>query len=581
MESLIRKLEGMSINNHFDCYIKDATFPNFKNIVPSTRISFDFPITFLVGGNGSGKSSILHALWGMPFRYSTSRFWFSTAVDPIEEGGEFGINQYWYTHWCKQLGRDLQTRKVRGRRRSDYWEPARALKSEGMDDLPVIISPETKDFRSKDRWNPVKREVIYLNFKCEFSAFDKFFYFATGLTNEERQDSIKRSAEKLKRVISSGRQTYKPGGKEAVFENRKLTRDELDAVSYILGREYVEATYVMHRLYGNMEAPSVIFKRKELVYSEAFAGSGELAVVRAVIEILRCKDKTLVLLDEPETSLHPGAQKRLLKFLLDQTIKKKLQVVASTHSPTLIENMPPKAIKAMEESISGRMQPVEVTHPQVAFNRLGHIERDKVVVAVEDDLLCALVEVAMIDLDPGEREAIKLYVPPAGASDIFKSLIPNCMYEERAIFFVVDGDQELSVSLDELDDLGAPALKQLYDAVKQDLECTPSYIENDPCRQKEYLSWIRDRVHFLDSICPELVLLRCLIGDDEANDIAKTNQQAKDALKNYFISSHLSHDAASLRFLAKLELGKVKNDNPSIIHLRETLRDIMRKQMLL
>jgi len=461
MESLIRKLEGMSINNHFDCYIKDATFPNFKNIVPSTRISFDFPVTFLVGGNGSGKSSILHALWGMPFRYSTSRFWFSTAVDPIEEGGEFGINRYWYTHWCKQLGKDLQTRKVRGRKRSDYWEPARALKSEGMDELPVIVSPKTKDFRSKDRWNPVKREAIYLNFKCEFSAFDKFFYFAAGLTNDERQDSIKRSAEKLKRVISSGRQSYKPGGKEAVFENRKLTKEELDAVSYILGREYVEATYVLHRLYGNMEAPSVIFKRKELVYSEAFAGSGELAVVRAVIEILRCKNGTLVLLDEPETSLHPGAQKRLLTFLLQQTIKKKLQVVASTHSPTLIEGMPPKAIKAMEESLSGRMQPVEVTHPQVAFNRLGHVEKDQVVVTVEDDLLCALVEVAMIDLDPGEMEAIRLYVPPAGASDIFKSLIPNCMYEERDIFFVVDGDQELSVSLDDLDDLGDVGLKQL------------------------------------------------------------------------------------------------------------------------
>lgn len=111
MEELIRKLEGMSIENHFDTFIRNATFPNFKNIVPFTRVDFDFPITFVVGGNGSGKSSLLHALWGMPFRSSTSRFWFSTAIDPIEEGGEYGINRYWYTHWCKDLKTYLQTKK--------------------------------------------------------------------------------------------------------------------------------------------------------------------------------------------------------------------------------------------------------------------------------------------------------------------------------------------------------------------------------------------------------------------------------------------------------------------------------------
>ena len=575
MEELIRKLEGMSIENHFDTFIRNATFPNFKNIVPFTRVDFDFPITFVVGGNGSGKSSLLHALWGMPFRSSTSRFWFSTAIDPIEEGGEYGINRYWYTHWCKDLKAYLQTKKVRGRRRSDYWEPARALKSDGMDELPPLTN-KNAPFRSKDRWNPVKRPVIYLNFKCEFSAFDKFFYFSTELSNEERQDSIKKSATKLHRVIENGLQSYKPGGKEAVFENRDLTDIELQWVSFILGREYSEATYVLHRLYGNMEAPSVIFKRKDLVYSEAFAGSGELAVVRAVIEVLKCEDNTLILLDEPETSLHPGAQKRLIHFLLDQIVKKKLQVVASTHSPTIIEGMPAKSIKAMEESPSGRMKAVDVTHPQVAFNRLGHIDENKITVVVEDDLLSSLVEIALIDLDPGEKEALKLYIPPAGASDIFKNLIPSSIHEKRNIFFIVDGDQEIQEDLSGVEDLGAKAVHALYKTVTNELACEPSYISNEDLDAKRlYLIWLRDRVVCLDSICPELVLLRDIVGDAQANAKAKSNQQAKKILKEEVRKMHLQHDANGLRLLMQFRITPNKDNNPSVVALRGALKKFL------
>lgn len=581
MEGLIRKLEGMSIEKHFDAFISDATFPNFKNIAPSTQIKFEFPITFLVGGNGSGKSSILHAMWGMPYRYSTSRFWFSTAVDPIDEGGKYGINRYWYTHWCKDLKAYLQTKKVRGRRRSDYWEPARALKSDGMAEMPPITA-QTAPYRSKDRWNAVKREVVYLNFKCEFSAFDKFFYFATDLSNEARQESIKKSAEKLKRVVSTNRQSYKPGGKEAIFENRDLSDEELEAVSFILGRKYKKATYVLHRLYGNMEAPSVIFTREDLVYSEAFAGSGELAVVRAVIEILACKENTLVLLDEPETSLHPGAQRRLIEFLLDQIIRKKLQVIASTHSPTIIEKMPPKAIKAMEEALGGRMQVVEVTHPQVAFNRLGHNDEDKVLIAVEDDLLSTLVEIAMIDLDPGEREAIKLFIPPAGASDIFKNLIPNGIYENRKIFFIVDGDQTPTTDLSDIDDLNKKQTFARYKALTKELECDPNYIEaTDDEKQLEYLTWVRDRVSYLNTICPELVLLREIIGVEEANKKGTTNQKAKDALRDTLHAEHLSADAKSLGITAKVRLTPKKTTDQSINALRDSLRKIIKQHQAL
>lgn len=52
-------------------------------------------------------------------------------------------------------------------------------------------------------------------------------------------------------------------------------------------------------------------------YSEANAGSGEIAVVQLVRRIEKARDYSLVLLDEPEVSLHPGAQENLKEYLLE------------------------------------------------------------------------------------------------------------------------------------------------------------------------------------------------------------------------------------------------------------------------
>ncbi|MBK6463529.1 MAG: ATP-binding protein [Myxococcales bacterium] len=58
-----------------------------------------------------------------------------------------------------------------------------------------------------------------------------------------------------------------------------------------------------------------------------------MAVVSLVVQVRAQKKETLILLDEPEVSLHPAAQKRLLHFLLEECRKQHHQVVFTTHSP--------------------------------------------------------------------------------------------------------------------------------------------------------------------------------------------------------------------------------------------------------
>jgi hypothetical protein len=67
------------------------------------------------------------------------------------------------------------------------------------------MEEKEKTYRSAERWNPVARTPLYINFKAEFSAFDRFFYFEDGQTLEEKQDDYVRRAEgKQRRQGPSG-----------------------------------------------------------------------------------------------------------------------------------------------------------------------------------------------------------------------------------------------------------------------------------------------------------------------------------------------------------------------------------------
>ena len=86
IERLVKEIQEEKIKGRFQNYIEYMQFPKYKNLKENTRIDFSFPLTILVGKNGTGKSSVLHAIYGAPSGQSTGDFWFSTQVDPIKDG---------------------------------------------------------------------------------------------------------------------------------------------------------------------------------------------------------------------------------------------------------------------------------------------------------------------------------------------------------------------------------------------------------------------------------------------------------------------------------------------------------------
>lgn len=600
----------------FPGYITHIRFPRYKNIADGMRIDFTFPVTALVGSNGSGKTSILNALYGAPARKSTGQYWFSTKVDPIHEG-EGSPSRFIYGHYNATLKDIVETRKARvrkfrnGRLDPNYWEPTKESSGDGMVE-PTLKQGKTYSGRSKDRWNPVAREVLYINFRKELSAFDKYFYFgkdpalriSTAITKSaavakkttavakkassrrimSKMDQVRHDAEWLARVIDAKDTSVEYRHHKVATENRLLTQDELRIVSFILGREYEEARWIRHRLFKGDGGLSIVFKTKHGQYSEAFAGSGEVAATSCVVQILKAAKGTLVLLDEPEVSLHPGAQERLLAFLVKMARTRQLQVVFSTHSPHMIAELPEDAIKTFHRLEDGRFAAIPATHPYAAFRRLGAMGGGQIRVLVEDRLAKIVVEQALRTMtDTAKREVFAVEYPSGGADAILKYHVPVLMSAPGHTLVLLDGDKKLVSEFVDPDTIGTAQDGTLAAKIKQQTGVDPELPVDGGAsggnatqrvqNQRKYLAWLRKNVAFIPTLCPEELILRAA---GKINPAVQTSQGHKDRLRELAVDlfgSDVSNERTD--FHGETLLAEAREHSTELAQLVEQLNDYL------
>ena len=148
--------------NQFEPYLRHIRFPFYKNLQSGLRLDFSFPITAIVGANGCNKSSILKALYGSPDRHSLGDYWFSTKVDPIEDGANDDSRPrfiYGYRH--PQAGQVVECVKMRVHNpdNPDYWESMRPRPLDGMtpmpDPWPAVLGKRIT------RWELLRKKVLY------------------------------------------------------------------------------------------------------------------------------------------------------------------------------------------------------------------------------------------------------------------------------------------------------------------------------------------------------------------------------------------------------------------------------------
>ncbi len=432
----IEAIQKIKENGGFENYINYIQFPIFKNLEENTKINFEFPMTVLIGKNGSNKSSVLTALYGAPKGQSTGEFWFSTSTDPIDETVRGDRNRFFYKYTSNKYATGKEVLKQRAPREGnpDYWETARPVESLGMTDT--------------QRNAPVDKNVVYIDFRGQLSAFDKYFYFGVPQKGK-KQDFLREKSPYLKRIFDkesprvrgrNGRQI----GEYAKNHRIELENDEIKAINSILGKNYESIILVEHQFYDRLGYSAFIksFGNNELKYSEANAGSGETAVIQLVHKVMRADMFSLILLDEPEVSLHPSAQKKIQEFLLTEIKKKKHQVVISSHSPALVKELPKTAIKLFTTNKNGFFRVQENVDYRMAFFEVEEYALDKKIIICEDIDAKVLIERALKHLEI-ENHFVVTFVH-GGADTLLNHTIPMYAINDEmknSMFFILDGDK--------------------------------------------------------------------------------------------------------------------------------------------
>ncbi|HMQ11014.1 MAG TPA: AAA family ATPase [Oligoflexia bacterium] len=436
----------------YNPYISFIKFCSYKNLVPESELIFEFPLTLLIGKNGTNKSSILHALYGCPEGNSTGEYWFESYVDLIKQR-----SVYWYKYISDEAGQEVEVAKSRIKKQSpkyklidsSYWEPTRPLVDFGMKPIQEIKEGDPiPPGRSKTRWNAIKKKVIYLDFRSEISAFDRAFYFDSkggGSRPKQRRYLFKRS-KLLKNALDKKLKSKTYYGKEKISEHYNFSIEELQVASDILDIKYSDITYIEHDFY-NLGGFSIYINKdlNDEKYSEAFAGSGEASVIRLIYAIENAKNRALILLDEPETSLHIGAQIKLQKYILKKITEKKLQVILSTHSPYFATGLPDCAIKLLISN-PGLDNKIQIINSAVASESSFHLgytyqDKEKLYIYVEDSLSKYIVTYVQKKLlNDSKRDRISIEIYPGGTSSMVSFAAMMSSGKVRNSIFLFDGD---------------------------------------------------------------------------------------------------------------------------------------------
>ncbi len=266
-------------------FLDEIRLRNLRGI-RDLRVAFDYPVSVVAGPNGCGKSTVLsacaaaYAPAGRSARAYTPAALFPGFTNGEGEFVDVTGDAALEFHYL-----------AGGARYSMVWKKGRSW---------------SRSFMGRKGMRQPERE-LYLR-------------TLANLTNPSE----------VRGVLQLGR---------GAFEAEEITPALLLFARRILPQKYRGIALIRGRsrdlLFADLE-------RDEAVrYSEFHMSAGERAILRMSKDISTLR-RALVLIDEVEAGLHPWTQQQLMLELQRIALRNDLQVVVTTHSPVVLDSVPPE-----------------------------------------------------------------------------------------------------------------------------------------------------------------------------------------------------------------------------------------------
>lgn len=163
----------------------------------------------------------------------------------------------------------------------------------------------------------------------------------------------------------------------------------------------------------------------------------------------------MVIIDEIESYLHPRAQRILLRNLAAVAREKEFQFIISTHSPYILEELPPEGRIYIVENDSGKSTVTGVS-PQFAMSRMDEEDHPECDVYVEDEASAVFIRELIV---AGESDLLsRVQISPFGTASVGLSLgiMASQKRFSRPTAVFLDGDQSIATGVKILPGEDAP-----------------------------------------------------------------------------------------------------------------------------
>ena len=425
MDKIFRKTWDalLSKKPHFAEFLERVTIRNIRGIAELT-VPFTYPVSVLAGENCSGKSTVLYAL-ACAYRAPEANSW---GVTPASLFPDFrphaskGLPSDWLSvgpaieYQYQTVG---ETTRMRWQR-TKVWHRISEKQTGGLRIYMRTI---------KDEADP---------FALGRVGWSRSFFGQKGGKQPSRPVYMRTlgSVTDLSRVRSHLALARRPDVQlEGIPSSLVYFAEQILPFSY--------KRLVCLRAEGKRP---LLFAEVDIgngatTYSEFHMSSGERAMLELSLALSQLKG-ALVLLDEVDVGLHPHTQQKLMLELQRLALRNDLQIVATTHSPAILDCVPEHARLFLERGREGVV--LRPAYRDIIQNALYGRSRDVLSILCEDTAAENLIRGALDVLCPelGIRHSDVKIGRDTGADEFghhFQMLKKFDLAE--GFLFVLDGDE--------------------------------------------------------------------------------------------------------------------------------------------
>ena len=220
-------------------------------------------------------------------------------------------------------------------------------------------------------------------------------------------------------------------------ERNELPPREKGIVSRILGRTYETAA-----IDSEGEKQVGVLSHNGSTYSNFHHGAGEDSALDLMYLISQAPQHSLVIIDEIEAALHPSAQRRLITELLEIVRERKLQVIVTTHSPYILEQLPSRARIYIALDRDGNREIMYGISTDFAMDQLDDEQHADLDIYCEDDESATLIDCLIALGEPAIRKRVR--ITPAGPAHVVAAVgqLASSRKLRKPGLGVVDGDTQ-------------------------------------------------------------------------------------------------------------------------------------------